>query len=62
LKTYLDIRTSDPLINISTRDISNQKHAKIKEDGILNIILIDIGDTIVVKSALNNFSNALTSI
>jgi hypothetical protein len=29
-KTYLDIITSEPIINISTRDIGDQKHVKIK--------------------------------
>jgi hypothetical protein len=29
-KTYLDIITSEPLIDISTRDIGDHKHIKIK--------------------------------
>jgi hypothetical protein len=61
-KTYLDIITSDPIVNISTRDIRDLKHAKINVDGIFNIILIDIRDTIILNSATNILTYIFTSI
>jgi hypothetical protein len=56
IKIYLDIITSELLINISMRDIGDHKHEKIKVNGIFNIILIEIGNII----SLNNGTNTLT--
>jgi hypothetical protein len=61
-KTYFDIITSNSVINISTRDIGDHKYAKIKIDGLFNIILIDIGDKIVVNHSGDSFSYTFTSI
>jgi hypothetical protein len=47
-KTFIDSITSESVVNISTRDIRDHNHAKIKVDGLYNIILIDIGDKIVI--------------
>jgi hypothetical protein len=48
-KTYFHIITSESVVNISTRDIGDHNNAKIKVDGLFNIILIDIGDKIVIS-------------
>ena len=61
-KTYFDIITSESVVNISTRDIGDHNHAKIKVDGLFNIILIDIGDKIVVSHSGDSFSYTFTTI
>jgi hypothetical protein len=61
-KIYFDIITSESVVNISTRDIGDHNHAKIKVDGLFNIILIDIGDKIVISHSGDSFSYTLTSI
>jgi hypothetical protein len=62
VKTYFDIITSESVVNISTRDICDHNHAKIKVDCLFNIILIDIGDKIVVNHSGDTFSYIFTSI
>jgi hypothetical protein len=61
-KTYFDIITSESVVNISTRDIGDHNHAKIKVEGIFNIILIDIGDKIVISHSGDTLSYTFTSI
>jgi hypothetical protein len=61
-KTYLDIITSEPIIDISTRDIGDHKHVKIKVNGIFIIILIEIGDRISVNNGTNTLTYTFTSM
>jgi hypothetical protein len=61
-KTYLYIISSEPLIDISTRDIGDHKHAKIKVNGIFNIILIEIRDRISVNNGTNTLTYTFTSM
>jgi hypothetical protein len=61
-KTYFDIITSESVVNISTRDIGDHNHAKIKVDRLFNIILIDIGDKIVVNHSEGDLSYTFTSL
>jgi hypothetical protein len=58
----IDIITSERVVNISTRDIGDHNHAKIKVDGLFNIILIDIGDKIVISHTGDILSYTFTSI
>jgi hypothetical protein len=62
VKTYFDIITSESVVNISTRDIGDHKYAKIKVNGLVNIILIDIGDKIVINYSEGDLSYIFTSI
>jgi hypothetical protein len=48
-KAYFDIITSDSVVNISTGDIGDHNHAKIKVDGLVKIFFIDISDKIVIN-------------
>jgi hypothetical protein len=61
-ETYLDIITSESVVKISIRDIGDHNHAKIKIDGLFNIILIDIGDKIVINHTDDTLSYTFTSI
>jgi hypothetical protein len=61
-KTYFDIITSESVVNISTRDIGDHNHAKIKVDGLFNIILINIGDKLVISRTGDTLSYTFTSI
>jgi hypothetical protein len=54
VKTYFDIITSESVINISTRDIGDYNQAKIKIDGLFNMILIEIEDKIVITHSEDN--------
>jgi hypothetical protein len=60
--TYFDIITSESVVNISTHDIGDHNHAKIKVDGLFYIILIDIGDKIVISPTGETLSYTFTSI
>jgi hypothetical protein len=61
-KTYFDIITSESVVNISTRDIRDHNHAKIKVDGLFNISIINIGDKIVINHNDDTLSYTFTSI
>jgi hypothetical protein len=61
-KTYLDIITFESKIDISTRDLCDQRHVKIKIHGIYNIVLIDVGDKIVLSNGVNELSYTFSSI
>jgi hypothetical protein len=61
-KTYFDIITSESVVNISTRDISDHNHAKIKIDGLFTIILIYIVDKIIISYPGETLSYIFTSI
>jgi hypothetical protein len=61
-KTYFEIITSESVVNISTRDIGDHNHVKIKIDGLVNIILIDSGDKIVINHSEGDLSYTFTSI
>jgi hypothetical protein len=59
---YFGIITTEKVVNISTRNRGDHNHAKIKTDGLFNIILIDIGDKIVIKHTGYTLSYTFTSI
>jgi hypothetical protein len=58
-KTYFGIMSSERVSNISTRDIGDHNHEKIKVDGLFNIIFIYIGDKIVVNHSEGDLSYIL---
>jgi hypothetical protein len=58
----LDFITSDSVGNISTRDLGDDNHAKIKVGGLFNIDLIDIGDKIIFNYSGNTLSYTFNSI